>query len=117
MIRALNAIALVVAAALAVALYIAKTQAQGAQERLESLQAQLAEERRQINVLAVEVAHLEDPERLRDLARRHLGFEPLDPAREMHVADLPRLTESEEDEDEDARTLASHDPGGTPGPD
>jgi len=89
MIKALNAIAVVVAAALAVALYIAKTEAQGSQERLAELQADLAEERRQINVLNVEVAHLEDPERLRALARRYLGFEPLDPSREVAMSDLP----------------------------
>ncbi|MEE2566060.1 cell division protein FtsL [Hyphobacterium marinum] len=93
MIRALNALALMVAAVLAVALYIAKTEAQGSQERLAEIQAQLAEERRQINVLNVEIAHLEDPERLRVLARRYLGFEPLDPAREVEMADLPLLIE------------------------
>ena len=64
MIRTFNAIAFVVAAALAVALYIAKAEAKSSQERLEGIQAQLAEERRQINVLNVEIAHLEDPERL-----------------------------------------------------
>lgn len=95
MIRALNLLAFVVAAALAVALYIAKTEAQGAQERLADLQEQLSEERRQINVLQVEVAHLEDPERLRALARRYLGFEPLDPSREVAMSDLPLLIETD----------------------
>ncbi|MAL08557.1 MAG: cell division protein FtsL [Maricaulis sp.] len=95
MIRALNLLAFVVAAALAVALYIAKTEAQGAQEQLADLQEQLSEERRQINVLQVEVAHLEDPERLRSLARRYLGFEPLDPSREVAMSDLPLLIETD----------------------
>ena len=72
MIRTLNVIALVVAVALAAALYIAKTEAKSAQERLETIQAQLAEERRQINVLNVEIAHLEEPDRLRQLARQYL---------------------------------------------
>jgi cell division protein FtsL len=108
MIRTLNAIAFVVAAALAVALYIAKTEAKGSQERLEEIQAQLAEERRQINVLNVEIAHLEDPERLRALARRYLGFEPLDPSREVELSDLPLLADAETPRDalrEDARTV------------
>jgi cell division protein FtsL len=96
MIRTLNAIAFVVAAVLAVALYLAKTEALGAQERLAGLQAQLAEERRQINVLNVEVAHLEDPERLRALARVYLGFEPLDPSREVALTDLPLLIETDD---------------------
>jgi len=95
MIRLLNLIAFIVAAALAVALYLAKTEAQGAQERLAELQAQLAEERRQINVLNVEVAHLEDPERMRALARRYLGYEPLDPARQIEFAQLPMVAQPE----------------------
>ena len=97
MIRLINVIAFLVAVALAVALYIAKTEAQGSQERLAELQAQLAEERRQINVLNVEIAHLEDPERLRALARRYLGFEPLDPTREVTLADLPLVVDVPDD--------------------
>ncbi|WP_417469826.1 cell division protein FtsL [Maricaulis sp.] len=93
MIRTFNAIALVVAVALAGALYVAKTEAKNSQERLEDIQSQLVEERRQINVLNVEIAHLEDPERLRLLARRYLGFEPLDTSREVALSDLPLLAE------------------------
>ncbi|WP_300531574.1 hypothetical protein [Maricaulis sp.] len=99
MIRTLNVIALVVAVALAAALYIAKTEAKSAQERLETIQAQLAEERRQINVLNVEIAHLEEPERLRQLARQYLGFEPLDPAREITMTDLPLLVDRREEDE------------------
>ena len=73
MIRLLNGIALLVAITLAVALYIAKTEAKSSQERLELIQAQLAEERRQVNVLNVEIAHLEEPERLRALAKDFAG--------------------------------------------
>ncbi|MFS2318381.1 hypothetical protein RMQ97_10610 [Maricaulis sp. D1M11] len=96
MIRLLNAIAFLVAVSLAVALYLAKTEAKGAQERLEHLQAELAEERRQISVLTVEIAHLEEPDRLRALARRYLGFEPLDPNREVALSDLPMLMDAQE---------------------
>lgn len=98
MIRVLNGVALLVAVTLAVALYIAKTEAKSSQERLEMIQAQLAEERRQVNVLNVEIAHLEEPERLRALARRYLGLEPLDPSREITVNDLPILTDVSEEE-------------------
>ena len=97
MIRTFNAIALVVAIALAGALYVAKTEAKNSQERLEGIQSQLVEERRQINVLNVEIAHLEDPERLRALARRYLGFEPLDPSHEVALSDLPLLSEPDPD--------------------
>lgn len=93
MIRALNVLAFIVASVLAVALYIAKTEAQEARERLVEMQSDLAEERRQINVLRVDIAHLEDPDRLRALARQYLGFEPLDPRREVAMSDLPLLIE------------------------
>ena len=73
MIRLLNGIALLVAITLAVALYIAKTEAKSSQERLELIQAQLAEERRQVNVLNVEIAHLEEPMRVAGLSSEGHG--------------------------------------------
>jgi len=45
-------------------------------------------------VLNVDIAHLEDPDRLRALARQYLGFEPLDPRREVAMSDLPLLIEA-----------------------
>jgi len=111
MIRVLNGVALLVAVTLAVALYIAKTEAKSSQERLELIQAQLAEERRQVNVLNVEIAHLEEPERLRALARRYLGLEPLDPSREIEVNDLPMLTDVDDDEGLREDMLLSSDGG------
>ena len=75
------------------------------------IQAQLAEERRQVNVLNVEIAHLEEPERLRALARRYLGLEPLDPSREIAVNDLPILTDVEEEEGLREDMLLSSDTG------
>ena len=118
MIRALNVIAFIVASALAVALYIAKTEAQGEQERLARLQAQLADERGQISVLNAEIAHLENPERLRALARRYLGFEPLDPSREVALSDLPLLVEPEDGPEavSPPARLAAHDPIDAPAP-
>ncbi|WP_421790865.1 cell division protein FtsL [Hyphobacterium sp.] len=94
MIKALNILGFVVALVLAVALYIAKTEAQEARERLVEIRSELAEERRQINVLNVDIAHLEDPDRMRALARQYLGFEPLDPMREVSMSDLPLLIET-----------------------
>ena len=49
-------------------------------------------------MLNVEIAHLEDPERLRALARRYLGFEPLDPSREVELSDLPLLADARPEE-------------------
>lgn len=91
MMKALNILMLTVAAALLLALYIAKTEAGEAQDRLAHLQAELAEERGRINTLSVNVAHLEDPEQLRALARAYLGFEPVRPNQEIELSDLPQI--------------------------
>ena len=84
---------IVVSAALITALMPAGAEASSAEDRLAELQESLAEERGEINRLTADLAHLEDPETLRALARAHLGFEPI--TKEYAVADLPRLTEEE----------------------
>lgn len=91
MIRVLNILMLTIASALLLALYIAKTEAGAAQDRLANLQAELAEERGRINTLTVDVAHLEDPEQLRALARAYLGFEPVRSNQEIGLNDLPEI--------------------------
>ncbi len=83
MIRALNVIGLVLAMALAVGLYRAKTEAHAAREHLDRLAAMVETERRASATLRAEIAFLERPERLRALAARHLGLEPADSSREM----------------------------------
>lgn len=85
MIRALNTIALVFACVLAVALYRAKTEAQDARERVDTLQAQIMEERRSTAVLRAEIAYLERPERLRALARKYLGLDSVSPEQEVDL--------------------------------
>ena len=50
----------------------------------------LAGERETIHVLAAEWAYLNRPERLAELAQRHLDLVPLDGARVTSFADLPR---------------------------
>ncbi|PWE17724.1 hypothetical protein DDZ18_08700 [Marinicauda salina] len=101
----INVVGVVVTAALLAALYIAKTDASSAQDRLARLQAELAEERGRINTLTANIAHLEDPEHLRELARAHLGFEPARPSQEILLSDLPRVDpeDVEEDDEADAR--------------
>lgn len=73
------------------ALYVARTEVDAAQARLGSLQAELAQERARINTLTANIAHLEDPEHLRQLARTHLGFEPVSPAQELTLAELAQV--------------------------
>ena len=101
----INAVGAVITLVLLAALYIAKTDASSAQDRLARLQAELAEERGRINTLTANIAHLEDPEHLRELARAHLGFEPARPSQEILLSDLPRVDpeEAEDDGENDAR--------------
>lgn len=102
MIKAINSLGVVVAALLLMALYIAKTDANAAQDRLARLQAELAQERGRINTLTANIAHLEDPENLRALARAHLGFEPVRPAQEVTLADLAAIRAAREREAREA---------------
>lgn len=104
MIRALNAIALLAACVLAVALYRAKSEAQDARERVENLQVEVAEERRAAAVLRAEIAYLERPERLRALSRKYLGLETLDPSREMDLEQVLLKLEELKEESEDGKT-------------
>jgi len=92
MIRALNVIALGLAALLAVALYKAKSEAQDARERIDALQAQIMDERRAAAVLRAEIAYLERPERLRALAGKYLGLESMEPDQQLELEEaLMRL--------------------------
>jgi len=101
MIRALNAIALIAACALAIGLYRAKSEAQDARERVEALQAEITEQRRAVAVLRAEIAYLERPERLRALSRKYLGLESLKPGQELDLeAVLMKLQEPEAEADD-----------------
>jgi len=59
---------------LTVALYYVKTRAQSAKTEVRQLERQLTAENVAINVLRAEIAHLENPERLKRLAREQLGL-------------------------------------------
>lgn len=96
MIRIVEGLALVVAAALFAALYLAKSGADADQQRLADLQAEIGRERARIDDLQAEVALQEDPENLRRLARIYLGFEPLRADQEWDLSDLPREPQSDD---------------------
>ena len=91
MLKVINGLCALVAAILVFALYVAKTEASSSEARLAQLQRELAEERGAINTLSANIAHLEDPEYLRVLAREHLGFEPVRTDQEIAITDLPRV--------------------------
>ncbi len=88
MIRALYLLALVVTSILALALYVAKTEAQSAQQRIALMERGIISELAQIAQLENELAFLERPERLEALARVHLRLQPLTPEQDATFASL-----------------------------
>lgn len=95
MMKAVNLFGVCAALVLALALYVAKSEADDARDRLRDLSLDLASERGQVTTLKAEIAHLEDPGNLRALARQHLGFEPVRPEQEIVLSDLPRIDPAE----------------------
>ena len=94
MIRLVEVLAALVAASLLAALYFAKSSTAADQQELARLEAELARERGRISALEAEIAHQEDPENLRRLARAYLGFEPMRGDQEIAFSDLPRVNEA-----------------------
>ncbi len=88
MIRAFYVLASVVTALLALALYVAKTEAQSAQQRIARMENGIISELSQISQLENELAYLERPERLEALSRVHLQLRPLSPEQDMTFAQL-----------------------------
>lgn len=77
MIRPATMLALLLAAALSVVLFSVKYQVQELEGELTSLERGILGEQRAIHVLRAEWAHLNDPERLRQLAEKHLNMGPV----------------------------------------
>lgn len=74
--RIFNIAAIVLALALAIGLYRAKTEADAARARVAELERQVATARDEVKALAAEVAVLESPARIEELAKRKLGIAP-----------------------------------------
>ena len=87
-IRLVNLIATGVLATLALGLYMAKMRAAEARDTITTLRAQLLEDRRAITVLRAEIAHLEQPDRLKYLAQTYLGLAPREARQEPGEAGL-----------------------------
>lgn len=70
-------------------LYSVKYQVQTMDREIASIRAQIAEERAAIHVLKAEWAYLSRPERVRDLAEKHLAMEPMNGKQMLELADIP----------------------------
>ena len=73
---------------LTVALYYVKTRAQSAKAEVKKLERQVIAENAAINVLKAEIAHLENPERLKKLAMDQLGLMDTMVSQNMSEADI-----------------------------
>lgn len=71
-----------------VSMFLLKYKVQALEDELLAKQAQVVRDRGAIRVLEAEWAYLNDPERLRQLSRQHLGFGP--PA-VVNIADIGAL--------------------------
>jgi cell division protein FtsL len=88
-------IAIIVAA---LGLFHVKYQVQRLEEELGLKHQSILERQEAIHILKAEWSYLNRPARLSDLAKRHLGLEPLVGAQVVRLEDLPaRRTQKEED--------------------
>ncbi len=71
---------ILIAGALSLALFSVKYEVQDLEGELANLNHSIKAERQAIRVLKAEWSHLNNPERLRELAKRHLGLDAVMPA-------------------------------------
>ncbi|HEX8570428.1 MAG TPA: cell division protein [Caulobacteraceae bacterium] len=90
----LGAFALVVV--LAFGVYLAKTQAGREWAKISVKERQIAQEKRKIKLLRAEVAHLEQPERLEQLAGMHLNLQAVDGTKEARPETLRDIVDPAE---------------------
>ena len=93
--RQATIITLLVAAMMSVALFFLKYEVNGLESELGELNRAIVSDRESIHVLEAELSHLNDFQRLKALAERHLNLHPTDPA-QMRSAGEPiaRATKS-----------------------
>lgn len=75
-----------VVGALVVALFTLKHQVRALEDQLTQLNRAIGEEQQAIHVLKAEWSHLNDPARLKELAKRHLNLEPVDLSRMQRLS-------------------------------
>lgn len=87
--RITTLISMVCMAIAAFGLYLVKYSVQDVQRDVAVLEHDLEKERESLHLLNAEWAYLNRPDRLRDLAEKHLALEPLDSRQIQDVGVLP----------------------------
>ena len=76
----------IVVGVLVVALFTLKHQVRALEEQLTHVNREIGDEQQSIHVLKAEWSHLNDPVRLKELAKRHLDLGPVDLARMQRLS-------------------------------
>jgi hypothetical protein len=87
--RGATVLFVLLAGALSFGLYVVKHRVIALESRLNDINRDIARDLRAIHVLRAEWSYLNQPERLRELAGRHLGMAPATGRQFGTVADLP----------------------------
>jgi cell division protein FtsL len=89
MLRVFHVLSLLVLVAAAVAVYKVKYEATYEAQRVAKLRADIRVERERLATLKAEWTRLTAPQRIQDLASRHLGMKPMEVARIGDLLNLP----------------------------
>lgn len=84
---------LVVGSLLAVFVFAVKYEVQDLETDYTTLNRSIERERQSIHVLLAEWSHLNEPARIRDLAREHLGLEGMSAGQVGEISQIPMRTE------------------------
>ncbi len=106
--RRTTLILIFLAAALTFTLFKVKYGVQHLESELKSINRAIHSHQESIHVLQAEWSHLNEPERLRKLASKHLNFAPLSSSQIGSIADFPVSSGVETEIDLDTGTLESN---------
>jgi cell division protein FtsL len=98
-VRILHVLSLVVLVGSAVAVYKVKYETTYEAQRIAKLRNEIRTERERLALLRAEWSRLAAPQRIQDLASRHLGMKPLEVARITDLSALPEKPPSKESDD------------------
>ncbi len=91
MMRQTTIFTILVAAVMSVALFYLKYEVTYLEGELDALNQSIVDDRESIHVLKAEWSHLNDVDRLKDLAQRYLDMQPTDPEQMKRVVDLTEV--------------------------
>lgn len=97
MIRLLNIVSFLMTVVLAVVLYNVKYDARSYMKRIKTLKVELRLEEETIHILRAEWSHLNQPDRLQELAKRYTKLKPLSANQIVTVNNLPDRRRGDED--------------------